>query len=801
MKIFRNLVIFLLVCASPVDGRVPENLQGTTIFPTSIRIALPKKKPSKRPVSSTAGEEVKPAVFAAELEDEFCDLPTDALNLVNGAEFFMTVLQPLYWYANSVETVKNEEPDVAELSAQDEVKPSVQAGVDSEVLAPVPGLAQASRNASKYKIMFYENCMTKEPLEYEECNPLGVLVRTLFWQLPETTGLCDFRVTKKAFVIRGEGSKTNDMDATIDAWASVIARVFAMYQLQGSYPAVSVKVNKLFNQEREAVVKALYFLNPNFEKPTFGKLIWDCIEYSRENNLGQDFPLRILMGGVYSLAGHDRSLIARFYHSLLKNIKDKVPALRVAPEFKAIKFTEVGMDARSVLPSSDRVTGEISAIAEDPVAAETLKKELGAIRLIKYLSGLFNQISYQEVIINDDINFPDCVETTIRNIVLALLLQADGSFKIDAVRPDVQDFLRSFPLMSDQSKLAAHKEWAIIVSNLPSRGGYAREVRDYRYELIPSFINILSILNYIFDLGISDFDAVEISGEISSGVANKLFIESLLPKINLALRAKLKLDKDVITLSDALPLNADVRGTQIAFFVEMKLAILKVVVMVGRHAEVSSGRAGSAEWARAMGDFGYLRMAALNDIALGADAHFNIVHINKNLSLPKLQIGLPVSKHNALITRMALARAVDEFVKEPEQGFFWFDEFIKEKVGFAETIDAAKISMRSKNSRQLSGAIKIFKSLFDLGQGFDAAIEAAERGVRSEYSLTRAQAFVLFGELVKRGRGLEEAQVAVEIGMPKPSNRLHATNLQKKITDARARMVAEVITDVDVDGR
>jgi hypothetical protein len=785
VKIFKQLLVLVVLLISYAEGRVPENLQGTTIFPTSIRIALPKKKPSKRPVSSTAGEEVKPAVFAAELEDEFCDLPTGALNWVNGAEFFMTVLQPLYWYANNVEVIKNDTEEAAAVAAsasedEDEDDPPLLVPADVAHIEPL-----VSREP-KYITMFYKNNIIKEPLLYNQSNPLGVLVRALFWQLPGTTGLGDFRL-KLAALVRDKETKKINMSATTNEWAKFIARVVALYRLQKEVPSpqLTKKIEGLFPNPSDRVVGALHFFDTNLEKPSFGRLIWDCIEYSKKNDLGYDFPLCILMGGIYELIGDDRKLIAQFYTNLYHELIKKIPELR--SQLEASILPAIIIFGRVAASSPDTVTAvdELGAVVARPLSAQVVdERERWAIRLIKSLRGDFSLIDYRRNVEVFGEFFPDCLETTARNILLALVRNDDGSFQSDLVRADVAFFLEQFPTMVEQAKPEAHNAWAEIVSNLPGML-YSCETTDHRkYNLRGTASNFLAMLNYIFELGISDFTTHVMSIEEGSGVANKVFIENVVPKINEALKEKFEFGEDhddIIYLpeygiSDA-PDEVD-SGQEINFSGDVTCCVQVkeinlIVETTGYHAAVSVDKMASVAWAASVPCCGYLKTALLNKLTPGDPVRYAISQIHVDLTDVKLGELLPGIKDNEKIASMLLVKILEIYAKDQVQGQALFKKCFFEGL-FIE--DALRVAEFDLYNGKLKG-LHLFKALVEAGCAFDKVLKVAQDCIANEDFKFPIQALFLFNILIEKEFGFVESLAAADNCFANSDDRMHVIGL------------------------
>jgi hypothetical protein len=687
MKVLRQILLFGVLLSGLADGRDPNNLSKWQIFPLTLQVSVrevvkqPKKKAQTDEISIArgAGQEVAAARGADGSEKSAqeepavsrVELPTGALNMDCGAEFFVCVLQKLYAYAN---------------------------GIIMEEIIPASGGTIGTHK--QYKTMFYSNIITKEgPGNY---NPLGLLVRGLFIQLDGTTGIADFRVTNIA--------KKKNENETIEDWAKTIAGVVKSYKFHAK-----VNTSMTYNQSSriKGETSALYpsmslfssalgqfAKNTNISPaPKFAALIWDCIQYSKNNGLGEDFPLRILMGAVYEFAGKNKELISRFYTSLLTEL--------------AAAFTEFnGIE----VPSAD--------------ADEDEDEDFIATRLIKTFNGQFSPIAYEKNVPIYGITFADCLETTVRNILLALLMNEDGSFKRSLVRSDVQEFLDTYPSMDEQNTLEAHSAWALVVSNLGGMLYKENALGQGRYNLRGTCINFLAMLNHIFDLNIENFRAHVMSVDHASGGANKRFIELVVPEINEALQAKLNTDKDIIVLSQPVPENADVAAdtSPIVCYVTVDKINLKVIT-IATHAEVLINKNyddSDIEWVREAAAYKYLKTAILNEVAQ-EDSKCNLVHIHSTISDETLVALLPLIAGNDLIKKMVQVFLLEKFFRDPLPGISLFKECVEAGFLFDEALIVASYSSQQvEEPLHFERGQDLFRLLLGKGYGFIAAAETVK---------------------------------------------------------------------------
>jgi hypothetical protein len=784
MAAIKKLIVWIVLFGGTVHGRVPENLVGTTIFPEFVRIALPIKKASGSRAGGAA--EVKPVQ-----EDKFYDLPLGALNLVSGAEFFTCVLQPLYQHGEYVELVEvvDDKKPLARADVESDFAGGSAGGGAEEEKHPVEAEAgvAAVTAGPKFKHCFYKNGFTKEQLEYEDCNPLVVLVRSLFWQLPGTEGLSDFRVTTLALV-KDKKTKNIDLKATIEQWADVIAAVLATYPLhvqaeQADAASAAQRVAftgiNLINtvtHKNPSMKTAIEAFNSNLNRKNLGELIWDCIEYSKKNDLGEDFPLRILMGALYSLVGDDTTLISHFYKTLL-NILDN-PGKAFAP-LAPLK------DKRAEFGLSDDSEVQVTS------------NEHSAIAMINSLIGVFTPVSYGLAKVFGQ-QFPDCLETTIRNIVCALLAQDDGSFRAGLVRDDVQKFLNKFPTKKEQFLPQSHDDWAAIMSNVRKADGTPRFLYGLvtsggeEYNLRGCCINMLTALNYIFELGIPDFDSHVISIDVEAGAANKAFIQRVIPLINEKLKEKLGDEtKEVITLEDIQSQTADTTNKErIICRIEAALYAFRVQTTT-THGEVFVDSQENLAWVKGVSCCEYLKAALLKKPAYKKDVRFNIALMTASLFVGDLHGVLFAIKDNSALKKMLLAKISQVYAIEAVQGLAMLERCVSYGVFIDIALEAAKagflhggysvkstsLQLFAKLTAQVSWAASLpedilvaifnysqslsilhsFVELVKSGRGTADALKVAKAAVKSINPFAYLQSLLLFSELVKKDCGFEDA--------------------------------------------
>ncbi|MBM3886676.1 hypothetical protein FJ364_01985, partial [Candidatus Dependentiae bacterium] len=189
----RSLMFIYAVFLTIMTGlysRNPANLAGTYLF-DSIEVKVD------------------------ETSDKFSTLPLSSLNLAYGAEVFESKLAYIFYHGG----------DIVELDDKD-------------------------RNC-----FYMSQDKTMEMLPSLE-NPFTVLTRIIFKQDPDTESLCHFKVSntckkfKKQANADGSFITIVDHEATIQAWAHLIAHAVSLYELSDD---LQIESNSLFNFQKKLI--------------------------------------------------------------------------------------------------------------------------------------------------------------------------------------------------------------------------------------------------------------------------------------------------------------------------------------------------------------------------------------------------------------------------------------------------------------------------------------------------------------------------------------------------------------------
>jgi hypothetical protein len=636
--------IFLLLMVLAVDDascRVPENLLGTDIFPDEMSVVISQKtgKDTSRDVAVT--------------------LPTKALNLSYGAECFTVCCQPLYQFGDLVRL----DEQLPAGGAGDVVVPEV---ADGAIRRPVVRINN-----------FYKEIVQKGPLTYAECNPLAILVRALFWQNPGTSGLADLRVAKSCTVSDATGQ--DDLMATMDCWADVVAVAMNLYQIRKAYAGAKAidRVNvlyKAFSKQlppHPIMITALQRFEANVKKPNMVQLLYDCITWSEANALGKDFPLRVLMGAVYALAGHDKGLIAAFYKALQQKMAVMMPVLT----------------ADAVWPV---VTERIERFAMGTIDPAIDSPASRACALLKKEAGSFAPVAYARASI-DGKTFADCFETMMRNIVLALLINHDESFRLGIASTKVDEFLTAYGNMAAQATAGAHDAWAQLVNKIPG----AVYVREGGYELQATLVNMFFMLNYLFDLGIVDFGTGFI-GRIIPAAGDNALICALLPKLNEALAAKFGLEKTAKPVIQVMDIDtaSDLRETDITCVIHARSIKLLAEISCYGHGEIIT----EGEQAQHIetGEFAFLERSIaqlVNDVNIGS----NLVLLTARLSRATVNPFIVACKGQSGLLRMLYAVATRRYENDLPEYYQWLANGVREDVWINEAIEVVQAAVRGND--------------------------------------------------------------------------------------------------------
>lgn len=474
---------------------------------------------------------------------EVAGIPLGALNLSVGAEFFTVVAQRLYNVAHLCIRQKDEELPIINLG---------DGGIETK-----PAKEPKGGKGSKVSYVFVDENLANTVST--NINPVAILMHALFHQQEQTTEMSDFKVSRLAQVVRGE--KGVSLEKTLEGWAEFIEFVCTTY---------TSKEKRLVPLTNKNCVVNAYTRAPIFQsKPDIKALIIKISAWAESVGLNKDLPLRILMAGVYDLCGHDKLLINSFYGQLTPKIQ------RLLESQDTYKKTAD--------PQSANLGAASGAGEEDPKFADTICKLLNT-----YL-GSFVPLHYKAVRLNSK-EYADCFETTVRNVILSLILQRDGTFKSDVLRPEYKAFVNKYPTMIAQATLEAHNEWVALVATVPGVLYVIDPSGGKLTELKSSFKSLILALNYIFDLKIEAFNSFTKDSPIAIESLEEQSVDKEFIEKNLSEVIRL------INLNEGF--SVDIRcqgvdytpGEKINFLVTTPVVELRGYINVGTHSGVNSDK-------------------------------------------------------------------------------------------------------------------------------------------------------------------------------------------------------------------
>jgi tetratricopeptide (TPR) repeat protein len=782
----KNLNTFLKIIIAPVVvffsidgyGRIPANLAGTDIFPETITYRMPKLKQSskasrgKNSLRVGAAPGLKGQEATAENEEVEVVLPTKVLNLSYGAEFFTVVAQPLWNFGELVRMA--EKPAVAPQAAEE----GVAAGGVAETLA----IGQQPVAVEKIKELhnFYKDIVTKEPLPLTECNPLAILMRALFTQIPGTSSLEDFRVSVLCCVNDKDATPQENSQQTLTQWANVVAATLSIYEsmaqekdLQKLIDLINATFKKIHltkdNQLVDRLTRNIFNFVDNEKQPKLSLLLLRCITWSETNGFGRDFPLRILIGGVYALAGDNQENIFHFYRALKVALEKAMPA--ITTQIARLSIPTAGEDIPAPFTKIDCLPGA-AITPQTPIPQH-------AFSLLLLQLGSFQPLAYTNTKPRPEIkSFPDCFETTLRNIVLFLLINDNGGFKADLVAEDYKAFFRQHGSMQAQTSQTARDQWAALVSNIPG-ALYARNqtlngaelgALEYKHELEPSLIQLLFFLNKIFELEV-DFEGHALSIQAAQADINKAFIATNLSRVVAALKTKLVMAEDPLTEVVQSKTSGsditDVQGNYITLKILNGVGTMTVSIDVCGHAQIIPDKK-SADLELtplSLALFFYLSTALKNYAFNPAEMNpvYALPLLNKPLSITQLA---PILTSSQAMLRILYAAITRDYEIDKRVWLSNLALLVSIGQGFEQAIAAATEGIKSSDYNvAFDGALVLFEALFEQNQGFEQAIVAAVEGIKSNDFIVKVAALDLFTALFKKDQGFEQAIVAAVGGM------------------------------------
>jgi len=622
------------------------------------------------------------------------------LNLCYGAELFVSgVMQALYNNGDVIRVVKT----------------------------------QGEAGKDVFITCFYKEIVKKEPLLYAEANPLAILTRALFFQTPGTGSIANFKVSELCKV-KDKATKIYRPDVTADQWALFVAyvakKVYEIEQGLGIADHAQVKAQKgvigKLNDQKLATAIDAFATNSNLGKISFIDLINKCIEYANTNGFGLWFPVRMLMAGVYELFGHDQMLIFSFYAKLQSALQATFAGVDV------VKTEVEKIDRPDFLPQ--------------PFSKSFLdsSKACIAYNLISELQGVFEPLTYRKVMLETEESFSDCFETMIRNIVLRLIVQPEGSLNVDVLASKFYAFFRTYPDMISQKKQEAYVAWTqLLVDELKGIGWFLRGT----CELVPSLNNFLVVLNHIFGLEIDLLNAYNPTMRADTPEAKMMF-EQMLNAVNVALRTKLEVPQDVNVIEvDEIDKVVDAPGKMIQGVVHSATGDLAFYMDVSDHCDLEKLKRGknvtiAPEQLR---EFPYL-VAALKHTQEGLLGNHMIGLLGKSMKFSFLK-SLLLKNISECVKRMVYASVAQNFDTDRNEFLGLLKNLVENGQSFEAVASAAGQAMESSGPRVQNFGLYLFKVLFEKGYGFTEAAKAAGYAVKNIRPYVQEGGFKLFKAL------------------------------------------------------
>lgn len=203
------------------------------------------------------------------------------------------------------------------------------------------------------------------------------------------------------------------------------------------------------------------------------KIIW--LAYIDEQTNKAVFPPHtidtVLLGIVYKLAGDSKALIRMFYEKLNDLLSEPGETIFVNDELIEASWLEEKFDPSDTA----EVAAPIIFKADD---IEQLKQYYENIVYLCLLPGSYpEEASYTSAFYKYDtskiVSFPDCMETTLRNIVNVLLYDRDtrefDAHKISGAAPtqELIKFYTDNKTATDTENSNIHNQWTAIIENIP----------------------------------------------------------------------------------------------------------------------------------------------------------------------------------------------------------------------------------------------------------------------------------------------------------------------------------------------
>lgn len=220
----------------------------------------------------------------------------------------------------------------------------------------------------------------------------------------------------------------------------------------------------------------------------------------------------IFLGFVYKACGHDRAAIAAFYTTLNKELNGALlqPNVVLDDAWQSDIFKHMTQGDAIEAIQNILVNNEAEA------QSNTEKNFEYFIYYQQQIKSFPAPIGFGQANIvtphGTSVSFSMCMEGSVRSLLNTLAYNpATNCFDLDCLKqrmktsknfhPDLENFYKKFPTLSEATSIQAGNEWAHIVSNI-THVLYITDTDNgsFRYELRPAIKTIIVLLNHLLNL-------------------------------------------------------------------------------------------------------------------------------------------------------------------------------------------------------------------------------------------------------------------------------------------------------------
>ena len=225
----------------------------------------------------------------------------------------------------------------------------------------------------------------------------------------------------------------------------------------------------------------------------FGKLIADALSIELSGTYQPGTVIDILLAFLWNKFSTPQEF-DRYMASLLKTLDADSITMPLSSEM----FTKNDYEKLRDLKDPQRIL----ALTTDELVYVTLGYNLYDNKLPQHTK-MLNSVKYQ------GLEFPDCGETSLRNLINALIYDpAHGTFNIDLLKkmdaiPSVINYYTRYqsPTALSLAEQESHDEWANVVSGLPD----VKYGKNGICDIEPGIANMLCVIKNLF-AGIASFE-------------------------------------------------------------------------------------------------------------------------------------------------------------------------------------------------------------------------------------------------------------------------------------------------------